>query len=136
MVGESKEWVADIVEKAKKLKLNAGHEEGADIAPLCYPELKQRVLSILDTCEKEGAKLALDGRGYKNDKYPNGNFVGPTVIDGVKANMTCYKEEIFGPALCVVHANTLDEAIDFVNRNQWGNGTAIFTRSGSVARKY
>jgi len=62
--------------------------------------------------------------------------VGPTVIDGVKANMTCYKEEIFGPALCVVHVNTLDEAIEFVNRNQWGNGTAIFTRSGSVARKY
>lgn len=73
-------------------------------------------MKLLDSAVVEGATLTLDGRAYKNSKYPNGNFVGPTVIDNVKAHMTCYKEEIFGPALCVVHVKTLDEAIEFINK--------------------
>jgi malonate-semialdehyde dehydrogenase (acetylating)/methylmalonate-semialdehyde dehydrogenase len=77
-------------------------DDGVDVAPLCYPELRDRVLSILDTVEKEGGDLILDGRNYKNEKYPDGNFVGPTIIDNVKPGMTCYEEEIFGPAVCVV----------------------------------
>lgn len=64
-------------------------------------------MDLLDTAEKEGATLALDGRKYKNDKYPEGYFLGPTVIDNVTADMTCYKEEIFGPAVCVVRKDTL-----------------------------
>lgn len=111
MVGETKNWVPELVEKAKKLKLGNGAEEGVDIAPLCYPELRTNVLRLLDSAVAEGATLPLDGRAYKNPKYPQGNFVGPTVIDNVKPHMTCYKEEIFGPALCVVHVDTLEEAI-------------------------
>jgi len=78
--------------------------------------LKARVLELLNSAEKEGADLVLDGRGYKNEKYPNGNFVGPTIINNVKTHMTCYKEEIFGPALCVMHVETLEEAIKLINR--------------------
>lgn len=94
------------------------------------------MLSLITSAEKEGATLVLDGRDYKNPKYPNGNFVGPTIIDNVTTNMTCYKEEIFGPALVIVRVKTLEEAIDLINKNPWGNGTAIFTRSGSAARQF
>lgn len=78
--------------------------------------------------------MILDGRRVKVPGYEKGNFVGPTIIDNVNEKMTCYQEEIFGPALCVVYKETLEEAIDFINKNQYGNGTAIFTRSGSAAR--
>lgn len=74
-------------------------------------KLRQRVLQLITSAEKEGANLVLDGRGYKNEKYPQGNFVGPTIIDNVTADMTCYKEEIFGPALCVMHVDTLEQAV-------------------------
>jgi len=79
-------------------------------------KLRTKVLSLISSAEKEGATLVLDGRGYKNAKYPNGNFVGPTIIDNVTPNMTCYKEEIFGPALVIVRVKTLEEAIDLINK--------------------
>lgn len=116
-VGESEQWIPELCEKAKKFKVGAGYEAGTDLGPVCYSELRDRIISILNTCEKEGAKLILDGRGFKHDKYPKGNFVGPTVIDGVTPQMTCYKEEIFGPALCVMRAKTIDEAITIINNN-------------------
>lgn len=103
---------------------------------MCYPGLRDNVIRLLNSAEEEGCTLALDGRKIEIDGYPKGNWVGPTVITGVKAHHTCYKEEIFGPALCVVEVDTLDEAIKFVNNNQWGNGTAIFTKCGAAARKY
>jgi len=87
----------------------------------------------------QGAKeatLLLDGRGVKVEGFPKGNFVGATVIDNVKPGMKCYDEEIFGPVMCIVRVDTFDEAIKLVNENPYGNGTAIFTRSGSAARKY
>lgn len=90
----------------------------------------------MNTSEKEGARLVLDGRNFVHDKYKTGNFVGPTIIDNVEAHHTVYKEEIFGPALCVVYRNTLEDAIEFINKNPYGNGTAIFTKSGSAARKF
>lgn len=107
MLGDSQEWIPDMVEKAKSLKVNAGFEEKIDVGPLCYPELKQRIESIIGTAEKEGAKILLDGRGVKVSNYPNGNFIGPTIIDNVTADMTCYKEEIFGPVMCIVRLKTL-----------------------------
>lgn len=84
------------------MKLGAGFDQGVDVGPLCYPELKSRVLGILDTVEKEGAKFNLDGRKYVNPSYPKGNFVGPTIIDHLEEHHTAYKEEIFGPVLCIV----------------------------------
>jgi malonate-semialdehyde dehydrogenase (acetylating)/methylmalonate-semialdehyde dehydrogenase len=78
----------------------------------------------------------LDGSDYKHPQFPQGNFVAPTIIDNVTVDMTCYKEEIFGPVLLCMKVNNLQEAIDLINKNAWGNGCAIFTRSGSVARKF
>ncbi len=80
--------------------------------------------------------MLLDGRDVTVDKYPKGNFVGPTIISNMNKDMTAYKEEIFGPVLCVVNVETLDEAIDLVNDNPYGNGTAIFTSNGATARKF
>jgi malonate-semialdehyde dehydrogenase (acetylating)/methylmalonate-semialdehyde dehydrogenase len=68
--------------------------------------------------------------------FPNGNWMGPTILTNVTTSMDCYKEEIFGPVLVCLHVDTLDEAIALVNANKWGNGTAIFTTSGAAARKY
>jgi len=109
--------VPDLVEKAKKLKIGPGNVETTDISPVCYKELKERIIHLIGTAEKEGAKLLLDGRKCEVPNFPNGNWVGPTVIDNVTPDMTCYKEEIFGPALCIVHVHNLDEAIHFINKN-------------------
>lgn len=78
----------------------------------------------------------LDGRGVKVPGYPNGNWVGPTIIDHTTADMQCYKEEVFGPVMNIVRVKTLSEAIEFVNNNPWGNGSSIFTKNGHSARKY
>lgn len=135
-VGESSTFIEDLVTAASKLKVNAGHEPGTDLGPMISADAKQRTLKILDSVVSEGGTLALDGRGIKVDAYPKGNFVGPSIITGVSSQMTCYKEEIFGPVLCCVNVNTLEEAIEFVNANRYGNGTAIFTSSGCSARAY
>jgi len=137
-VGDSQKWIPDLVEKAKALKVGPPTEKGTDFGPLISPESKQRVSRIIDTGNKEGAKVLLDGRqipGLSGD-YKNGNFVGPTIISDVTPDMTVYKEEIFGPVLCVMKVKTLDEAVQVMNNNQYGNGTAIFTQSGSAARKF
>jgi len=106
------------------------------LSPVCYKDLHSRIISLVGTAEKEGAKLVLDGTKYKHPKYPQGNFLAPTIIDNVTPEMTVYKEEIFGPVLVCLHANTLQEAIDLINNNQYGNGCAIFTKSGSAAHKF
>lgn len=91
---------------------------------------------ILSTVEKEGGKFILDGRTFKAPhNMENGNWSAPSIVE-VNDSMTAYKEEIFGPVLNVVYAQTFEEARDFINRNEWGNGTAIFTKSGSLARKF
>jgi malonate-semialdehyde dehydrogenase (acetylating)/methylmalonate-semialdehyde dehydrogenase len=84
----------------------------------------------------QGATVALDGRGVRVQGYEKGNFIGPTVISDVTPSMECYKEEIFGPVLNIAFAETLDHAIEMINRNPYGNGTAIFTSSGAAARKF
>ena len=129
--------IPELVEKVKKLKVNAGHEPGTDIGPVISKESKARIQKIIDASEKEGAKILLDGRNVVvADKYKNGNFVGPTVLADVKPNMTCYKEEIFGPALVTMTVDTLDDAIHLSNSNPYGNGTALFTTNGATARKF
>ncbi|OAL70611.1 methylmalonate-semialdehyde dehydrogenase [Trichophyton violaceum] len=136
MIGETKEWLPEIAERARALKVDGGFEEGADLGPVISPESKKRIEDIIATAEKEGATILLDGRGYKPEKYPNGNWVGPTIITGVKPHMTCYKEEIFGPVLVCLEVDTLDEAIELINANDYGNGAAVFTRSGPTATKF
>ncbi|XP_048517383.1 probable methylmalonate-semialdehyde dehydrogenase [acylating], mitochondrial isoform X1 [Dendroctonus ponderosae] len=136
LVGEAQKWLPDLVEKAKKLQVNAGHEPGTDVGPVISPQAKQRILGLIEAGIKQGAKCPLDGRNVKVEKYPNGNFVGPTILTEVLPSNDCYKEEIFGPVLSVVSANTLEEAISIINANPYGNGTAIFTTSGNHARQF
>lgn len=136
LVGEAKDWIPLLADKATKLKVSAGHEPDADLGPVISPESKERIHGLIQSAVDEGAELVLDGRNLKVDKYPNGNFVGPTIISNVKPDMTAYKEEIFGPVLCIVNVDTLDEAIELINNNKYGNGTAIFTSNGATARKF
>jgi malonate-semialdehyde dehydrogenase (acetylating)/methylmalonate-semialdehyde dehydrogenase len=136
LVGEAQQWLPDLVAKAQGLKINAGHESGTDVGPLISCAALDRVSSLIERGASEGATLALDGRNPTVSGYASGNFVGPTIFDGVTPEMSIYKEEIFGPVLCVVHADTLDEAITLINANPNGNGVAIFTRSGAAARHF
>jgi malonate-semialdehyde dehydrogenase (acetylating) / methylmalonate-semialdehyde dehydrogenase len=136
LVGEAGQWIPDIVAKAKTLKVNAGAEKGADLGPVISKQAKQRIESYIEQGVKEGAKLELDGRNPKIPGYENGNFIAPTVFSGVKPEHEIYKQEIFGPVLVLVSVDTLDEAIDLINRNPYGNGTGIFTQSGAAARKF
>lgn len=106
-VGETKEWVHDLVPKAKSFKIGAGKDEGIDLSPVCYKELKTRIVSLVGTAEKEGARVVLDGTKYVHPQFPQGNFIAPTIIDHVTKDMTVYKEEIFGPVLVCLHVNTL-----------------------------
>jgi malonate-semialdehyde dehydrogenase (acetylating)/methylmalonate-semialdehyde dehydrogenase len=103
--------------------------------PVISPAAKARIIDLITSAEPEGGKILLDGREIKVEAYPDGNFVGPTIIEA-STTMKCYHEEIFGPVLIVLHAETLDEALKIVNENKYGNGTAIFTQSGATARKY
>ena len=135
-VGESREWIPDFIERARKLKVNAGIDREADLGPLVSPTARQRVERLIQQGVDEGAELLLDGRGLTVSGYERGNFVGPTVFAGVKADMAIYKEEVFGPVLCIVSADTLDEAIDFINANPNGNGVALFTQDGGNARYF
>jgi malonate-semialdehyde dehydrogenase (acetylating)/methylmalonate-semialdehyde dehydrogenase len=154
MIGETKDWVPEIAERAKELKMNGGFEEGADLGPVISPQSKKRIEDLIASAEEEGATILLDGRGQKppSDKYANGNWVsatmstammytdviqvGPTIIANVKPHMKCYTEEIFGPVLVCLNVETIDEAIDMINANEYGNGTAIFTRSGATAGRF
>ena len=136
LVGAARQWVPDIVAKAKTLKLAAGTEKGADLGPLISKQAKERVEGLIEQGVKEGARLELDGRGARIAGYEQGNFVAPTVFSGVKPHHKVYTTEIFGPVLCLVEAETLDEAIELINRNPYGNGTGIYTQSGAAARKF
>lgn len=80
--------------------------------------------------------MLLDGRKVKVPGYPNGNWIGPSIIDHAAPGMACYDEEIFAPVMVIVRKDTLQEAIDFINKNKYGNGVAIFTKSGGHARKF
>ncbi|OTA07432.1 AldedhAldehyde dehydrogenase family [Trichoderma parareesei] len=136
MVGETKEWLSEVAEHAKALKVDGGFEEGADLGPVISPQSKQRIEGLIASAEQEGATILLDGRGYKNEKYPNGNFIGPTIISDVTPDMTCYKQEIFGPVLVCLNVETIDDAIELINKNEYGNGVAIFTKSGATAETF
>ncbi|VVT49222.1 uncharacterized protein SAPINGB_P002163 [Magnusiomyces paraingens] len=135
-VSSAKEWVSDIASLAANLKVSGGFVEDTDVGPVITPQSKKRIIEIIDDAERAGATILLDGRNYTNPDFPNGNFVGPTVITGVKPGMRAYDEEIFGPVLVVVEVDTLDDAIELINKNKYGNGSSIFTQSGSTGYKF
>ncbi|CAI9000587.1 MULTISPECIES: CoA-acylating methylmalonate-semialdehyde dehydrogenase [Pseudomonas] len=136
LVGAAKQWLPDLKALAQKLKVNAGNEPGTDVGPVISKKAKARILDLIESGIKEGAKLELDGRDISVPGYENGNFVGPTLFSGVTTDMQIYTQEIFGPVLVALEVDTLDQAIALVNANPFGNGTGLFTQSGAAARKF
>ncbi|MFJ2532069.1 CoA-acylating methylmalonate-semialdehyde dehydrogenase [Pseudomonas helmanticensis] len=136
LVGAAKQWLPDLKALAQKLTVNAGNEPGTDVGPVISKKAKARILDLIESGIKEGAKLELDGRDIKVPGYEQGNFVGPTLFSGVTTDMQIYTQEIFGPVLVVLEVDTLDQAIALVNANPFGNGTGLFTQSGAAARKF
>lgn len=133
---ETRSWLPELAERAKALRVDGGFEEGADLGPVISPQSRERIEGLIASAEAEGATILLDGRGAKPAKYPNGNWVGPTIIAGVTPEMRCYREEIFGPVLVCLSADTLEDAVDLINRNEYGNGAAVFTKSGATAEAF
>ncbi|MGK5681788.1 CoA-acylating methylmalonate-semialdehyde dehydrogenase [Actinoplanes sp. URMC 104] len=122
--------------KAGEVVVGNGRDPKSEMGPVVTAAAKQRIEGLIESGEREGAKVTVDGRGLRVPGYEDGFFVGPTVIDQVEPSMEVYREEIFGPVLSVVRADTVDAAIDLINSNPYGNGTAIFTSSGEAARRF
>jgi malonate-semialdehyde dehydrogenase (acetylating)/methylmalonate-semialdehyde dehydrogenase len=135
-VGEAKEWIPELAELLKAVKPGLWNDPEAGFGPLISPQAKQRVLALIQQGKDQGAECLVDGSEFSLPGYEDGNWVGPTVFANVDESMTIYQQEIFGPVLCCMAVDTLDEAIALVNRNPYGNGTSIFTNSGGAARKY
>jgi malonate-semialdehyde dehydrogenase (acetylating)/methylmalonate-semialdehyde dehydrogenase len=135
-VGEAQQWIPELVEKARGLRINAGAEAGTDVGPVVSCAALKRITGLIEQGMAEGAKLELDGRNPQVAGYEQGNFVGPTIFSGVKPGMAIYEQEIFGPVLVILAVASLDEAIELVNANPNGNGTALFTQSGAAARRF
>lgn len=135
LVGEAQQWLPDLVAKAQSLRVGAGIDN-PDLGPVISCAARERIHGLIERGVAEGATLALDGRQVSVAGYPRGNFVGPTIFSDVKPGMSIYDQEIFGPVLCLMAADTLDEAIELINANPNGNGTAIFTQSGAAARRF
>tara|TARA_R110000796_G_scaffold252001_1_gene384765 strand:- start:8509 stop:10014 length:1506 start_codon:yes stop_codon:yes gene_type:complete len=136
LVGEANNWLADLAERAKTLKISAGAEPGTDVGPLISRSALERVNGLIQKGVDEGAQLLLDGRSPNVSGYEQGNFIGPTIFSNVSTDMSIYTQELFGPVLCVMQADSMDQAIEIINANPNGNGTAIFTRSGAAARRF
>jgi len=124
------------VEAASKLKLGYGLDESVGMGPVVSRKAKERILWFIEKGIEEGAKLILDGRNPKVPDYPNGYFVGPTVFDDVTPDMTIAKEEIFGPVAAIIRFDTLDDAIEVINKSKYGNAAVIYTSSGAAERKF
>jgi malonate-semialdehyde dehydrogenase (acetylating) / methylmalonate-semialdehyde dehydrogenase len=134
-VGDAAEPLLNLlVEKVNELRVGDGIQQGIGMGPLVTKEHRDRVAGYIDKGVEEGAKPLLDGRASK--PKGDGFFLGPTIFDGVKPDMTIAKDEIFGPVLSVIRVKTLDEAIELVNRSPFGNATSIFTSNGKAAREY
>jgi len=118
------------------LRVGSGEDPNADMGPLITGEHRDRVASYIDRGVEEGAALVCDGRGLRVAGHEDGFFVGPTLFDGVRPEMSIYRDEIFGPVLCVVREASFESAVGLVNRNPWANGTAIFTNDGGAARRF
>ncbi|KAM3370452.1 hypothetical protein ACQJBY_018026 [Aegilops geniculata] len=138
----------ELVKRASSLVVNSGTANDADLGPVISRQpfqkyisfwgltAKDRICKLVQSGADSGARLVLDGREIVVPQFEDGNFIGPTVLADVKGDMECYQEEIFGPVLLLMKAESLDDAIQIVNRNKYGNGASIFTTSGVSARKF
>jgi len=128
--------VARLAERTRALKIADGMTDGAEMGPVVTQAAKQRIEKLIGEGVEQGATLVVDGRGFKVPGRDNGFFVGGTLFDHVQPSMSIYREEIFGPVLCVVRQPDVGSALELINRNEYGNGVAVFTRDGGVAREF
>ncbi|WP_276199930.1 CoA-acylating methylmalonate-semialdehyde dehydrogenase [Chelatococcus sp. XZ-Ab1] len=128
--------IAKLEPRVRALKIGPGTDPDAEMGPLVTKQHLERVRGYVDTGVAEGAKLVVDGRGFRMQGYENGYFIGGTLFDNVTTEMTIYKEEIFGPVLAVARADSYETAARMINEHEFGNGTAIFTRDGDAAREF
>ena len=136
-VGDSRNWFRkSIADVAGSLRVGNGLEDGVQMGPVITPASKERIESLIAKGASEGAAPVLDGRGAKIAGYAQGTFVGPTVLDGVPPASELTETEIFGPVLSLIHASSVDDAMDLIARNAYGNASSIFTTSGAAARKF
>ena len=136
-VGAAADPLMDRVkDRIAELKIGPGRDRGSDLGPVVSPAARERILGYIEQGERAGATLLADGRSLRVRGYENGFFIGPTLFDRVDPAMSIYRDEIFGPVLVNVRVDTLDDALALLHRNPYGNGTAIFTRSGAAARRF
>lgn len=133
--GVGDDLVEAIAERARKLTVGPGSEVGVEMGPLISAEHRDRVAGYLDAASEQGAQVVVDGRELTPDG--DGFFLGPSLLDHVSPQMSVYRDEVFGPVLSVVRAETFDEAVAVVNdANPYGNGVAVFTSSGAAADRF
>jgi malonate-semialdehyde dehydrogenase (acetylating)/methylmalonate-semialdehyde dehydrogenase len=136
-VGPAGDMLLDILDKkAREVRVGPGRNAESDMGPVVNAAARDRIVGLIDSGEREGGEIRVDGRGLVVPGHEEGFFVGPTVIDQVTPQMEVYREEVFGPVLSVLRAKNIDEAISIINANPYGNGTAIFTEHGGAARKF
>jgi malonate-semialdehyde dehydrogenase (acetylating)/methylmalonate-semialdehyde dehydrogenase len=111
-------------------------ESGAEMGPVVTSAAKQRIEKLIGEGVEQGATLLVDGRNFMVPGRENGFFVGGTLFDHVTSDMTIYKEEIFGPVLCMMRMPDVTSAVELINANEFGNGVAVYTRDGGVAREF
>ena len=134
--GVAPEFMERVTEKAGAIQVGAGRDATSEMGPVVTPEARDRIVGLIGSGERQGARLSVDGRNLEVAGHEGGFFVGPTVLDEVTPEMDVYREEIFGPVLSVVRLEDVGAAIDLINANPYGNGTAIFTSSGEAARRF
>jgi malonate-semialdehyde dehydrogenase (acetylating)/methylmalonate-semialdehyde dehydrogenase len=122
--------------EVEKLTVGISTDAEAQYGPVVSAAHKAKIEDYIRIGKDEGAELVRDGRGFKLQGYEDGFFIGPTLFDGVKPTMKTYQEEIFGPVLQIVRAETFEEAVALPSQHQYGNGVAIFTRNGRAAREF
>jgi malonate-semialdehyde dehydrogenase (acetylating)/methylmalonate-semialdehyde dehydrogenase len=136
-VGDAGDALVDrLAERTRALKIADGMADGAEMGPVVTLAAKQRIEKLIGEGVEQGATLVVDGRGFKVPDRDNGFFVGGTLFDHVTPSMSIYQQEIFGPVLCVVRLPDVGSALELINRNEYGNGVAVFTRDGGVAREF
>ena len=130
--------IKELKKEIQKFKIGLFNKKLNDFGPLVSKEHRKSVIKVIDSAEKEGSKIVIDGRkkkeGEKDQK--NGYFLGATLIDNVKVSMKSYKEEIFGPVLQIIRVKTFEDGLDLINKNSYGNGCCIFTSNGKAARLF
>ena len=137
MVGNAGDRIlGQLQEQTRAITVGPGDEAGSEMGPVITDAARERILDIIGRSEKQGAHVAVDGQELLGEEHHHGFFVGPTILDHVTPEMDAYTEEIFGPVLSVVHVSDIEEAIELVNANPYGNGTAIFTSDGGSARHF